>query len=61
MQKDDGVLQELYMLTGMVHKDINYLYYMLMKNGTMFKEDKPVQPTLAKNSVSTFEDWFEGL
>lgn len=60
--KIDEVLRELYMLTGKVNKDKDYLYYLLIKDGSYY--DKPKQePEQIKteNTVDTFEDWFNSL
>lgn len=62
MQGDSDILRELYMLTGKVDKDKNYLYYLLIKDGITFrKEEKKQEPIISKESVSSFEDWFSGL
>ena len=62
MQGDSDILRELYMLTGKVDKDKNYLYYLLVKDGVAFRKDeKKQEPVIAKESVSSFEDWFSGL
>lgn len=49
------------MMTGVVNKDIDYLLYLLLKDGTLFEEEK--KPHKEKNdmAVSTFEDWFDKL
>lgn len=62
MQGDTDILRELYMLTGKVDKDKNYLYYLLIKDGVAFEEDScKVTPCMSEESVGTFEDWFDGL
>lgn len=62
MQGDTDILRELYMLTGKVNKDKNYLYYLLIKDGSFFKDDKPAQLDLSsENSVDSFESWFDSL
>lgn len=62
MQGDTDILRELYMLTGKVNKDKNYLYYLLVKDGTAFKEEKTSKAApIAKDSVGTFTDWFNEL
>lgn len=58
----DRVLRELYMLTGKVCKDVDYLYYLLVKDGTMFSEDKgPVEIVKEEQTVDDFKSWFENL
>lgn len=62
MQGDSEILRELYMLTGKVDKDKNYLYYLLVKDGSMFKEKKPEPLKLeTTGSVDSFENWFNNL
>lgn len=62
MQGDTEILRELYMLTGRVDRDKNYLYYLLVKDGSFFEENKPVQEVKHdKSSVESFEDWFDNL
>ena len=55
-------MRELYMLTGQVNKDKNYLYYLLIKDGSYFNEE-PKQPEVIKtdSTVDAFDDWFNGL
>lgn len=60
--KVDDVLRELYMLTGKVNKDKDYLYYLLIKDGSYFKEEGPEPEQIkTENTVDTFEDWFNSL
>lgn len=60
--KVDDVLRELYMLTGKVNKDKDYLYYLLIKDGSYFKEEEPEPEQIkTENTVDTFEDWFNSL
>lgn len=61
MQGDTNILKELYMLTGKVDKDKNYLYYLLIKDGAAFKKEEKRTPPIAEESVKTFEDWFDEL
>lgn len=62
MQGDTDILRELYMLTGKVDKDKNYLYYLLVKDGSMFKEKEPEPLKLdSSNSVESFDSWFSSL
>lgn len=50
------------MLTGQVNKDKNYLYYLLIKDGSYFKEEpKPPEEIKTENTVDSFESWFDGL
>ena len=50
------------MLTGAVNKDINYLYYLLVKDGVLFdgntEESEVIQDEC---TVDTFDSWFENL
>lgn len=62
MISDESIMRELYMLTGMVNKDKNYLYYQLIKDGAYFKEEPaPPEEIKTENTVDTFEDWFNSL
>lgn len=54
--------QELCMLTGVVHRDSAYLFYLLMKDGSIFKKEEPVQePVDTRTLQETTEDWFNSL
>lgn len=60
--KEDVLLRELYMLTGKVYKDKDYLYYLLIRDGSYFKSNEPVQKEINDEStVSTLENWFDTL
>lgn len=60
--KVDEILRELYMLTGKVNKDKDYLYYLLIKDGAYFKEPEPEPEKIETvNTVDTFENWFDSL
>ena len=60
--KEDVLLRELYMLTGKVYKDKDYLYYLLIRDGSYFKSSEPVQKEINDEStVSTLENWFDTL
>ena len=62
MQGDAEILRELYMLTGRVDKDKNYLYYLLVKDGSFFKEEEPAPKLLhVEQSVDDLESWFNSL
>lgn len=62
MKGDTDILRELYMLTGKVDKDKNYLYYLLIKDGVAFNQGSEKRdPVIAEGSVSTFEEWFNEL
>lgn len=54
-------IQELSMMTGVVNKDIDYLLYLLLKDGTLFEEEKKPYEENNDMAVSTFEDWFDKL
>lgn len=58
----NDILDELYMLTGVVNKDRNYLYYLLVKDGCLFDQNvNYTEPTIAEESVSSFDDWFNQI
>lgn len=60
--KVDEILRELYMLTGKVNKDKDYLYYLLIKDGSYFKKEEPKPEEIkTENTVDTFENWFDSL
>lgn len=62
MIAEDNIMRELYMLTGVVNKDRNYLYYLLIRDGSYFKEEPPEPEVInTENTVDTFEDWFDKL
>lgn len=62
MQGDTNILRELYMLTGRVHADKNYLYYLLVKDGTLFKEVKPAASIpMSESAVESLDSWFDSL
>ena len=59
---EDAIIRELYMLTGKVNKDKNYLYYLLIKDGSYYKEDKStVEVVKDTSTVDSFEDWFNSI
>lgn len=59
---EDIYIRELCMLTGKVNKDRNYLYYLLIKDGSYFKEDEPVVEVINDEcTVNDFEDWFNNI
>ena len=53
-------IQELSMITGVVNKDLDYLLYLLLKDGVTFKEEKQSEVIDNTNSVPTFSEWFDG-
>ncbi len=59
---EDIYLRELCMLTGKVHKDKSYLYYLLIKDGSYFKKSEP-SPVIHKSetAVDTLDDWFNKI
>lgn len=61
MRDVKDVLRELYMLTGVVDKDKEYLYYLLVKDGTMFQKQKEPEVIETKDSVDSFDEWFNNL
>lgn len=54
-------IQELSMMTGVVNNDIDYLLYLLLKDGELFKEKKEPEIIESGSSVPTFADWFDEL
>lgn len=54
-------IQELSMITGVVNKDLDYLLYLVLKDGVTFKEEKQSEVIDNTNSVPTFSEWFDGL
>jgi hypothetical protein len=50
------------MLTGKTSKDLSYLYYLLLRDGTYFKE-KEYRTEFVKDesTVDSLEDWFNNL
>ena len=61
-KQEDIYLRELCMLTGKMNKDKSYLYYLLIKDGTYFKEDEPTQEIIADDcTVDDFESWFNTM
>lgn len=61
MGEDDIYFRELCMLTGKVNKDKNYLYYLLVKDGSFFEEVKEPEVICDENTVETFDSWFNNL
>lgn len=62
MRDDDIYFRELCMLTGAVNKDINYLYYLLVKDGTIFDSKPEVKESIHDEcTVGTLDDWFNNL
>lgn len=61
-QDEDIYLRELCMLTGKVNKDRNYLYYLLIKDGSYFKEKEPVKAVIADEAtVCDLASWFDNI
>lgn len=58
---DDIYLRELCMLTGKMNKDKDYLYYLLVKDGSMFVKEKKVEVINDESTVDSFENWFNNL
>ncbi len=59
--KRAGVREELQMLTGIVTSDLSYMYYLLLRGGSYFKEAEKPEYIPSAESVDTFEDWFNKL
>ena len=64
-QNDDTkerCIAELQFLTGNVSKDLSYLYYLLVKDGTYFnKKESKVEVINDEYTVPSLEDWFKNL
>lgn len=59
---DKGIVQtELQMLTGSTSKDISYLYYLLIRDGSYFKQENEPKVVESENTVKSLEDWFNSL
>lgn len=61
MQRSDAV-GELQMLTGVMAEDIDYLVYLLIKDGSYFKEER--KGPICKSVVPAVEDlneWFKKI
>ena len=55
-------LKELQLLTGTMSKDLSYLYYLLVKDGTYFqKKEVQIEEINDECTVPSFADWFESL
>ena len=55
-------IQELSMVTGVINKDIDYLLYLLLRDGILFtEEEEATEQTISENAVPTFSDWFDNL
>lgn len=60
--KEDMYTRELCMLTGVGNQDRDYLYYLLIKDGSYFKADEPTPDVIrTENTVDDFESWFNNL
>lgn len=54
--------KELSMLTGKTSKDMSYLYYLLLRDGTYFdKKEKKYEIPKEETTVESLEDWFNNL
>lgn len=59
---EEDFMRELCMLTGKVNKDKNYLYYLLVKDGSYFNKEKPVSGIFeSENKVEDFASWFDRI
>jgi hypothetical protein len=59
---EDIYMRELCMLTGKVNRDRNYLYYLLIKDGSYFKEEEPtVEVINDESTVDDFANWFNSI
>lgn len=60
--KAEKILDELIMLTGKVSTDKNYLYYLLVKDGSYFEKPKESNAeSIPDVTVNSLEDWFNSL
>jgi len=61
------IRQELQMVTGVVSNDVDYLVYLLLKDGDYFKESaeskyvKPDAKDVEVQGVQELADWFSNL
>ena len=55
--------KELSMITGKTSKDLSYLYYLLLRDGTFFNDNKEELKEIAEDesTVESLEDWFNNL
>lgn len=61
-KKTITTIEELQMITGVVSTDLNYLYYLLIKDGTYFdKLEREASLASQEGVVESFEDWFNSL
>lgn len=49
------------MLTGISSKDINFLYYSIVKDGSYFKKVQDKLEVDVSNSVLSLESWFDDI
>ena len=68
MTKQQMVLTELQMVTGVVTDDINYLMYLVLKDGSFFQKETAGSSkfVLSTNTpelsgVESLDDWFAKL
>lgn len=64
LESNNKIIDELSMIVGVNNKDINYLYYLLIKDGKYFdkykKEDKINIPTNESTCLG-LDDWLESF
>ena len=58
---DADTLTELQMITGVVSKDVTYLYYLLIKDGSYFEKIKKPEMPKSDRGVLDLESWFNSL
>lgn len=65
MTSKERVLSELQMLTGVITDDIDYIVFLLLKDGSYFKKDTAKQKHIERlydiNIIQDFDEWFKTL
>lgn len=59
--KNDEMYEELCMMTGKVNKDISYLYYLLVKDGSLYKEEPAKEEIRTDATVDDLSSWFDSI
>lgn len=49
------------MLVGKASKDADYLYYLLLKDGSLFKKEKEAEVIKTEATVESLDEWFAKL
>lgn len=66
--RSDKIKVELQLLTGVITDDINYMCYLLLKDGVYFNKDKNIEiddtiekEKIAELSCESLDDYFNSL